>query len=99
MSEDAEEESVVESLMDSIKSTYQLMEEMTVRKNEINRSYVFETGDLFVISGFVVDDGQSFETVLKFEEVIYDEESLSNEERSKVLQKKELIDEFLDGET
>ena len=52
-----------------------------------------------MIASFVADDGQSFESVLKFEEVIYDEESLSNEERSKVLQQKELIDELLDGGT
>ena len=47
-----------------------------------------------MITGFVADDRQSFETVLKF-----DEESLSNEERSEVLQQKELIDEVLDGGT
>ena len=47
-----------------------------------------------MIAGFVADDRQSFETVLK-----YDEDSLSNEERSEVLQQKELIDELLDGGT
>ena len=67
---------------------------MTVRENETKRSYVFQTDDLFVIAGFVTNDGQDFETVLKF-----DEESLSNEETSKVLQQKELIEELLDGGT
>ena len=52
-----------------------------------------------MIAGFVADDGQCFETVLKFDEVIYDEESLSNEERFEVLQQKELISELLDGGT
>ena len=52
-----------------------------------------------MIVGFVADDGQSFQTILKFEEVIYDEEILSNEERYKVLQQKKLISEFLDGGT
>ena len=42
---------------------------------------------------FVADDRKSFEIVL------YDEENISNEERSKVLQQNELIDEFLDGGT
>ena len=78
--------------MNYVKSTDKLMEEMTVRLYETKRSYVFETDDLFVIAGFVADDRQSFETVLK-----YDEDSLSNEERSEVLQQKELIDELLDG--
>ena len=35
-----------------------------MRPNEIKRSYVFETDDLFVIAGFVANNGQSFETVL-----------------------------------
>ena len=52
-----------------------------------------------MVTGFVVDDRQSFETVFKFDEVKYDEESLSNEERSEIMQQKELIDEFLDGGT
>ena len=47
-----------------------------------------------MIAGFVAEDGQSFETVLNF-----DEESLSNEERYEVMQQKELIDELLDGGT
>ena len=85
--------------MNFVKSTDQLMEEMTMRSNETKRSYVFETDDLFVIAGFVANNGQSFETVLKFDEVKYDEDSLSNEERSEVLQQKELIDELLDGGT
>ena len=94
VNEDAEKERLVESLMDFVKSTNQLMEEMTMRPNETKRSYVFETDDLFVIIGFVADDRKYFETVLKF-----DEESLSNEERSEILQPKELIDELLDGGT
>ena len=94
---EAKKERPIESLMNSVKNTDLLLEEMTVRLNETKVSYVFETDDLFVITGFVADDGQSFETVLKFDEVIYDEESLSNEETSEVLQQKELIDEFLDG--
>ena len=52
-----------------------------------------------MIAGFVANDRKSFETILKFDEVKYDEESLSNKERSKVLQQKELIDELLDGGT
>ena len=99
LGEDGEEEKErpIESLMNSIKSTDQLMEEMTMRPNETKRSYVFQTGDLLVIVGFVADDRQSYETVLKFDEVKYDEESLSNEERYEVLQQKELIDQLLDG--
>ena len=93
--DEVEKERLNESLMDSVKSTYQLMEEMDVRPNETKRSYVFQIDDLFVIA----DDRQSFETVLKFNEVKYDEDSLSNEERSEVLQQKEIIDEFLDGGT
>ena len=92
--DEVEKERPIESLINSVKSKDKLMEEMTVRPNETKRSYVFETDDLFVITGFVADDRQSFETVLKF-----DEETLSNEERSEVLQKKKLIDEFLDGGT
>ena len=65
-----------------------------MRPNETKRYYVFEIDDLFVIEGFVADDSQSFETILK-----YDEDSLSNEERSELLQQKELIDELLDGGT
>ena len=75
------------------------MEEITVRSNETKGSYVFQTDDLFVIAGFLANDGKSFETVLKFDDVKYDEDSLSNEERSEVLQQKELIDELLDGGT
>ena len=41
VSEDAEKERLIESLMDYLKSTYQLMEEMSVRKNETERSFVF----------------------------------------------------------
>ena len=52
-----------------------------------------------MITGFVADDRQSFETVLKFDEVKYSEVSFSNEERFEVLQQKEPIDEFLDGGT
>ena len=70
-----------------------------MRPNETKRCHVFETDDLFVIASFVADDRQTFETVLKLDEVKYDEESLSNEERSEVLQQKELIDELLDGGT
>ena len=80
--------------MNSVKSIDKLMEEMTMRPNEMKSSYVFQTDDLFVIEGFVANDGQDFEIVLKF-----DEDSLSNEERSEVLQEKELIDELLDGGT
>ena len=39
--DEVEKERLIESLMDSIKSTYQLMEEMSVRSNETKRSYVF----------------------------------------------------------
>ena len=53
--DEAENERLIESLMDSIKSTYQLVEDMTVSSNETKRSYVFESDDLFVIIGFVVD--------------------------------------------
>ena len=84
--DEAKKEIPIESLMNFLKSTNILMEEMTVRPNETKRSYVFEIDDLFVITGFVADEGKSFETVLKFDEVIYDEESVSNEERSEVLQ-------------
>ena len=70
------------------------MEEMTVRSNETKGSYVFEIDDLFVFAGFVANDGHAFETVLKF-----DKESISNEERSEILQQKELIDELIDGGT
>ena len=48
-----------------------------------------------MITDFVADDRKSFETVLKFDEVKYDDKVLSNEERSEVLQQKELINEFL----
>ena len=72
---------------------------MNVRSNETKWSYVFETDDLFVIAVFVADDRQSFETVFKFDEVKYNEDSLSNEERSEALQQNELIDELLDGGT
>ena len=92
--DEAGKERPIESLINSVKNTDKLMEEMTMRSNETKRSYVFETNDLLVITSFVVDDRQSFETVLKF-----DEESLSNEERFEVLQQKELIDELLDGGT
>ena len=47
-----------------------------------------QTDELFVIAGFVADDGKSFETVLKFDEGMYDEESISNEKRFEVLQQK-----------
>ena len=70
-----------------------------MRPNETKRSYIFETDDLFVIIGFVADDGQYFETFFIFDEVKYDEGSLSNEERYAVLQQKEIIDELLDGGT
>ena len=59
----------------------------------------FQIDDLFVIAGFVANNGHSFETVLKFDEVKYDEDSLSNEERFELLQQKELIYELLDGGT
>ena len=82
VSEDAEKERLVESLMDFFKSTDQLMEEMDVSPNETKGSYVFEIDDLFVIATLVVDSGQSVETVLKLDEVKNDEENLSSEERS-----------------
>ena len=85
--------------MNSIKSIGQLMEDMIARPNETKRSYVFETNDLFVITGFVADDRKSFETIIKFDEVKYDKEDLSNEKRSEVLQQKEIINELLDGGT
>ena len=56
VNEDAEKERLTESLMDSVKSTDQLMEEMNVRPIETKRSYVFETDDSFVITGFVAAD-------------------------------------------
>ena len=80
-------------------NTDQLMEAMSVKTNETKRSYFFQTNYLFFITSFVIDDGQSFGTVFKFEEVIYDEESLSNDESYEVLQQKELISELLDGGT
>ena len=92
--DEAEKERPIESLINFVKSTNKLMKEMTMRPNETKRSYVFEIDDLFVFAGFVANDGHAFETVLKF-----DKESLSNEERSKILQQKELIDELLDGGT
>ena len=49
--DEAQKERPIESLMNSVKSTDQLMEEMNVRPNETKRSYVFETDDLFVITG------------------------------------------------
>ena len=82
--DEAEKQRPIESLMNYVNSTNLLMEEMTMRPNETKRSYVFQTDDLFVIIGFVANDGKSFETILKFDEVKYDEDSLSNEERSKV---------------
>ena len=100
--DEAEKERPIESLINSVNNTDKLMEEMTVRPNETKRFDVFETDDLFVVAcfvAFVANDEKSFEIVLKFDEVKYDEESLSNEERSEVLQKKELIDEFLDEGT
>ena len=95
--DEVEKERLIESLMNFVKSTDKLMEEMTVRPYETKRSYVFETSDLFVIAGFVADDRRSFETILKFDEVKYDEDSLSIEERSEVLNQKELINDLLDG--
>ena len=92
--DEEEKERLIESLMDSVKSTNQLMEEMTVRSNETKMSYVFETDNSFFIAGFVANDGKDFEIVLKF-----DKESISNEERSEILQQKELIDELIDGGT
>ena len=75
LGEDDEEENerLIEILMNSIKSTNKIMEEMTVRPYETKRSYVFEIHDLFVITGFVVNDRKSFETVLKIDEFKYDE--------------------------
>ena len=61
--DEAEKERLIESLMNSVKSTDKLMEEMTVRPYETKRSYVFDTDDLFVIAGFVAADRQPFETV------------------------------------
>ena len=97
--DEAQKERPIESLMNSVKNTYLFMEEMTVKSNETKRSYVFEIDDLFVIAVFVANNGQSFETILKIDEVKYDEDSLSNAERYEVFQQKELIDEFLDGGT
>ena len=94
--DEAEKERPIESLINYVKSTDKIMEEMIVKPNETKRSYVFETDDLFVIAGFVANDGKSFETILKIDGFKYDEDSLSNEERCEVLQKKKLIDEFLD---
>ena len=83
--DEAEKERPIESLINSIKSTNLLMKEITMRPNETKRSYVFQTDYLFVITGFVADDRKSFETSL-FDEFKYDEEILSNEERSEVMQ-------------
>ena len=47
-----------------------------------------------MIACFVANDGHAFEIVLTF-----DRESISNEERSEILQQKELIDELLDEGT
>ena len=66
--DEAEKERLVESLMNYVKSTYKIMEEMTMRPYVTKRYYVFETDDLFVFAGFVANDGQDFETVLKFDE-------------------------------
>ena len=66
--DEAEKERPIESLINSVKSTNKIMEEMTVRPYETKRSYVFETDDLFVIAGFVANDGKAFETILKFDE-------------------------------
>ena len=63
VTKDAEKERLTESLMDSVKSTDQLMEEMNVRPIETKRSYIFETDDFFVITSFVADDKQYFETI------------------------------------
>ena len=76
--DEAKKKRPIESLINSVKNTDKIMEEMTMRLNETKRSYVFQTDDLFVIAGFVANDGQSFETILKFDEVKYDEDSLSN---------------------
>ena len=72
--DEAEKERLIESLMNYVKSTDKLMEEMAVRPYETKMYYVFKSDDLFVITGYVVDDRHSFETFLK-----YDEDSLSNE--------------------
>ena len=95
--DEVEKERPIESLMNSIKSTNILMEEMTMRPNETKISYVFETDDFFVITSFVVDDGKCFETILKLVKVKYD--ILLNEARYELLQEKELIDVLLDGGT
>ena len=50
--DESEKERLIESLMNSVKSTDKLIEEMTVRLYETKRPYVFETDDLFVIAGF-----------------------------------------------
>ena len=97
--DEAEKERLIENIMNSIKSTNQLIEEMTVRPIETKRSSVFQTDDLFVITGFIADDRQSFKIVLKFDEVKYNEEIISNEKRYELLQQNELIDEFIDGGT
>ena len=39
--DEAEKERLIESLMDSVKSIDQLMDQMTVRSNETKGSYVF----------------------------------------------------------
>ena len=71
--DEAEKQRPIENLINSLKNTDKLMEEMTVRSNETKRSYVFETDDLFVIIVFVADDGKSFETILKLDEGKYGE--------------------------
>ena len=97
--DEGEKERPIESLINYVKNIDKIMEEMTMKSNETKRSYVFQTDDLFVIAGFVANNGQSFETVLKFDEVIYDEEILSNEERSIVIQQMLLTDQFLNEGT
>ena len=54
--DEAKKERPIESLINSVKNTDKIMEEMTVRSYETKRSYVFETNDLFVIRVFVADD-------------------------------------------
>ena len=71
--DEVEKERPIESLMDFVKTTNILMEQITVRPNETKGSYGFQTNDLFVIACFVADDGKSFEIVLKLDEVNYDE--------------------------
>ena len=58
--DEGENERQFERFMNLVKNTNLFMEEMIVKSNDTKRSYVFQTDDLFVIAGFVANNGQSF---------------------------------------